>query len=111
VLALLAGLVTPLAGSSRHTTIELTLAGHVGVTLSRFKPLSTRVRRPTFTPAALRDRQEHPEAFEQLQRNGMGRNSSWDQAASQYEQIFDWAMVRRSSRSALNMEPESGTNP
>ena len=23
----------------------------------------------------------------------MGRNSSWDQAASQYEQIFDWAMV------------------
>ena len=38
--------------------------------------------------------QEHPEAFEQLQRSGMGRNSSWDQAASQYEQIFDWAMVR-----------------
>jgi len=42
---------------------------------------------------ALATYKEHPDAFEQLQRTGMSRNSSWDQAASQYEQIFDWAML------------------
>jgi starch synthase len=35
--------------------------------------------------------QNHPEDFQALQQRGMSRDSSWEMAASQYEQLFDWA--------------------
>ena len=37
---------------------------------------------------------EHPDSFRALQHRGMERNSSWDKAAAEYEQIFAWAKVR-----------------
>ena len=36
---------------------------------------------------------EHPDSFRALQHRGMERNSSWDKAAAEYEQIFAWAKV------------------
>ena len=37
---------------------------------------------------------EHLDSFRALQHRGMERNSSWDKAAAEYEQIFAWAKVR-----------------
>ena len=42
---------------------------------------------------ALATYRNHPESFSALQQAGMARESSWDQAASQYEQIFEWACL------------------
>lgn len=42
---------------------------------------------------ALSTYRSHPESFTALQQAGMARESSWDQAASQYEQIFEWAAL------------------
>ena len=36
---------------------------------------------------------EHPDSFRQLQHRGMERNYSWDKAAAEYEQIFEWAKI------------------
>jgi starch synthase len=36
---------------------------------------------------------EHPDSFRALQHRGMERNSSWDKAAAEYEQIFAWAKI------------------
>ena len=36
---------------------------------------------------------EHPDSFRALQERGMNRNSSWDKAAAEYEQIFEWARM------------------
>ena len=36
---------------------------------------------------------EHPDSFRALQLRGMERDSSWDAAAQQYEQIFAWAKL------------------
>jgi starch synthase len=35
--------------------------------------------------------QHHPDSFRELQARGMARDSSWDKAAQEYEQIFEWA--------------------
>ena len=35
----------------------------------------------------------HRDDFRALQKRGMERNSSWDLAAQQYEQVFEWALV------------------
>lgn len=35
----------------------------------------------------------HPDSFRALQQRGMERNSSWEKAASEYEQIFSWAKM------------------
>jgi starch synthase len=40
---------------------------------------------------ALLTLRDHPDDFRDIQRRGMGRDSSWDTAAQQYEQIMDWA--------------------
>jgi len=40
---------------------------------------------------ALATLREHPDSFRALQLRGMERDSSWDAAAQQYEQIFAWA--------------------
>ena len=42
---------------------------------------------------ALETRRTYPEEFADLQRRGMARDSSWEQAAATYEQIFDWAAM------------------
>lgn len=36
---------------------------------------------------------QYPDAFKGLQTTGMQRNSSWDEAAKEYEQIFGWALA------------------
>ncbi|CAA0824690.1 Starch synthase 1- chloroplastic/amyloplastic [Striga hermonthica] len=36
---------------------------------------------------------EHKSSWEGLMRRGMERNSSWDNAANQYEQVFEWAFI------------------
>ena len=36
---------------------------------------------------------QHKDAFRGLQRRGMERDSSWDSAAQQYEQVFTWAKL------------------
>lgn len=36
---------------------------------------------------------KYPESFQALQASGMQRNSSWDQAAQEYERVFGWAMA------------------
>jgi hypothetical protein len=36
----------------------------------------------------------HRNDFVELQRRGMSRDASWDSAAQQYEQLFEWALVR-----------------
>jgi starch synthase len=43
------------------------------------------------TGLALHTLRNHREDYEKLQRRGMERDSSWNNAAQQYEQIFDWA--------------------
>lgn len=35
----------------------------------------------------------HEEDFRALQRRGMAQDLSWDKAAQQYEQIFEWALI------------------
>ena len=35
----------------------------------------------------------HRDDFRALQRRGMERDSSWDVAAQQYEQLFEWSLV------------------
>jgi len=56
----------------------------------------------TFTPCSteafisvlaysLQTYREHPDSFRGLQERGMQRDSSWNKAAEQYEQIFKWA--------------------
>jgi starch synthase len=42
---------------------------------------------------ALHTLRNHPQDFEGLQRRGMDRDSSWNGAAEQYEQIFEWALM------------------
>ena len=42
---------------------------------------------------ALATLREHPDSFRALQLRGMERDSSWDAAAQQYEQIFAWAKL------------------
>lgn len=45
------------------------------------------------TGLALHTLRNHREDFEEVQRRGMARDSSWDQAAATYEQIFEWALM------------------
>ena len=40
---------------------------------------------------ALETYRDHPKSFKALQERGMQRDSSWNKAAAEYEQIFDWA--------------------
>jgi starch synthase len=45
------------------------------------------------TGLALHTLREYPADFEGIQRRGMQRDSSWNGAAEQYEQIFEWAIM------------------
>jgi starch synthase len=45
------------------------------------------------TGLALHTLREYPEDFMGIQKRGMQRDSSWNGAAEQYEQIFEWALV------------------
>lgn len=36
---------------------------------------------------------EHKPSWEGLMKRGMEGNTSWDNAATQYEQVFDWAFI------------------
>jgi starch synthase len=45
------------------------------------------------TGLALHTLREYPADFEGIQRRGMQRDSSWNGAAEQYEQIFEWALM------------------
>jgi starch synthase len=45
------------------------------------------------TGLALHTLRNHPQDFEGLQKRGMERDSSWNGAAEQYEQIFEWALL------------------
>lgn len=36
---------------------------------------------------------DHKDSWKALMRNGMSKDLSWDAAAEQYEQIFEWAMM------------------
>lgn len=47
------------------------------------------------TGLALHTLRDYPEDFEGIQRRGMERDSSWNGAAEQYEQIFEWALMDR----------------
>lgn len=38
---------------------------------------------------------DRPHEFARLQENGMRRNYAWDESASKYEQIYDWAVEAR----------------
>jgi starch synthase len=40
---------------------------------------------------ALLTLREHPDDFREIQKRGMARDSSWDTAAQQYEQVVGWA--------------------
>ena len=42
---------------------------------------------------SLQTYRDHQDSFRDLQSRGMIRDSSWDKAAQEYEQIFDWAKV------------------
>lgn len=42
---------------------------------------------------ALQTYRGHRETFRDLQKRGMQRQSSWDAAAQQYEQVFEWAKM------------------
>ena len=42
---------------------------------------------------ALDTYRHHKDSFKELQARGMVRDSSWDKAAQEYEQIFEWAKV------------------
>lgn len=55
-----------------------------------FSPCNVESFKETLTQA-LKTLREHPESFAALQLRGMRRDSSWDKAAQNYEQIFDWA--------------------
>eukprot|EP00879_Flechtneria_rotunda_P017220 GHRR01018041.1.p1 GENE.GHRR01018041.1~~GHRR01018041.1.p1 ORF type:complete len:421 (+),score=103.09 GHRR01018041.1:241-1503(+) len=45
------------------------------------------------TGLALRTLRDYPQDFEGIQRRGMERDSSWNGAAEQYEQVFEWALI------------------
>uniref|UniRef100_A0A383VM81 starch synthase n=2 Tax=Tetradesmus obliquus TaxID=3088 RepID=A0A383VM81_TETOB len=45
------------------------------------------------TGLALATLRDYPNDFEGIQRRGMQRDSSWNGAAEQYEQIFEWAIM------------------
>lgn len=36
---------------------------------------------------------EHKASWERLMKRGMERDSTWDNAAVQYEQVFQWAFI------------------
>ncbi|KAH0450484.1 hypothetical protein IEQ34_021176 [Dendrobium chrysotoxum] len=36
---------------------------------------------------------EHKASWEGLMKRGMSRNSTWDNAALKYEQVFEWALM------------------
>ena len=42
---------------------------------------------------ALETFRNHKKSWAALMRNGMQKDLSWDKAAEQYEQIFEWAMM------------------
>lgn len=42
---------------------------------------------------SLQTYRDHQDSFRDLQSRGMIRDSSWDKAAQEYEQIFEWAKV------------------
>lgn len=42
---------------------------------------------------ALQTFREYPESWQDLMRNGMKQDLSWNRSAQQYEQIFQWAMM------------------
>lgn len=59
-----------------------------------FSPCTTEA----FTSAlanAIQTYHAHPDSFKALQERGMRRDSSWDKAAAEYEQIFEWAKFDR----------------
>ena len=43
--------------------------------------------------SALTTRWHSPQAWQTVQRNGMQADLSWDRAARDYEQIFNWALM------------------
>jgi starch synthase len=45
------------------------------------------------TGHALQTYREHRDEFDGIALRGMARDSSWEQAASQYEQVFEWALM------------------
>jgi starch synthase len=45
------------------------------------------------TGLALQTLREYPKDFEGIQLRGMQRDSTWNGAAEQYEQIFEWALL------------------
>lgn len=42
---------------------------------------------------ALMTYRNHRECFEGIQKRGMARDATWDRAAQEYEQIFEWALI------------------
>jgi len=36
---------------------------------------------------------EYKTSWEELMKRGMQRDSTWDSAAAQYEQVFEWAFI------------------
>jgi starch synthase len=42
---------------------------------------------------ALTTYRDHPKEFEAIALRGMARDSSWEQAATAYEQVFEWALI------------------
>jgi starch synthase len=45
------------------------------------------------TGHALQTYREHRDEFDAIALRGMARDSSWEQAATQYEQVFEWALL------------------
>lgn len=42
---------------------------------------------------AIQTFREHKSSWEGLMKRGMSRDFTWDSAAAQYEQIFEWAFI------------------
>lgn len=42
---------------------------------------------------ALLTYRNHKNDFKELQKRGMARDASWDLAAQQWEQVFEWALI------------------
>jgi starch synthase len=42
---------------------------------------------------ALTTYRSHPESWKKLMLSGMSQDLSWNKAAEQYEQIFEWALL------------------
>lgn len=47
---------------------------------------------------ALEVRWHRPDQWQALMRNGMTADLSWNRAALQYEQIFNWALIDQPAR-------------